>query len=218
MESLYFNPGCALSLYKPEMEQRILDTLNERYAKVKIHNICCHHDPQLPGGGKIINVCAGCDRRFRKLYAGISTVSLWETLESMPSFAFPDYRGAVMTIQDPCPVRDRPAVHQAVRNLLLKMNITIQEPRQHSEKTVCCGDVFYPKLPVEKIYEFMRRRAGEMPCEEVVVYCVSCIKAMHIGGKRPRYLIDLLFGESTDPQEYRSAEWHRQLDDYIAEH
>lgn len=42
MEWLYFNPGCALSLYKPEMEQRILDKLNEEYAKVKIHNICCH--------------------------------------------------------------------------------------------------------------------------------------------------------------------------------
>ena len=38
-----------------------------------------------------------------------------------------------------------------------------------------------------------------MPAEDVVVYCVSCAKAMFIGGKRPRYLVDLLFGEATVP-------------------
>lgn len=37
-----------------------------------------------------------------------------------------------------------------------------------------------------------------MPCEEVVVYCASCITSMSVGGKRPRYLLDLLFGEDTD--------------------
>ena len=43
----------------------------------------------------------------------------------------------------------------------------------------------------------MRKRAEEMPVDDVVVYCVSCIKAMQIGGRQPRYMVDLLFGGST---------------------
>ncbi len=218
MEQLFFNPSCALILYKPEMEHRILDLLINVYRDVKPHKICCRHDPQLPNGGKIINACAGCDRRFRSFYPGVSTISIWEVLDSLTDISYPDYNGAIMTIQDPCPVRDRPEVHQAVRSILRKMNINLLEPGSCKEKTVCCGDDFYPGLPVEKVNELMLLRAAEMPCEQVVVYCVSCIKAMYIGGKKPRFLIDLLFDETTDPQEYRTAEWHQQLDEYISKH
>ncbi len=57
-----------------------------------------------------------------------------------------------------------------------------------------------------------------MPCDDVCVYCVSCIKSMHIGGKNPRHLIDLLMGESTEPQISDTIKWHEQLQDYIEEH
>ena len=214
----YFNPGCALSLYKPEMEEQILAFLNVHYGETTLHKVCCHHNPSLPVGSRIINVCAGCDRRFRKLYEGISTISLWEVLNSIAEFPFPDYHGVKMSIQDPCPVRDRPAVHKAVRGLLEKMNIVLIEPRLHSEKTVCCGDVFHTIIPPEDVKATMVRRADDMPCENVVVYCVSCIKALYIGGKTPRHLLDLLFNEATNPQEYQTDQWHRQIDDYIATH
>ena len=46
--------------------------------------LCCHHDPCLPAGSVIINNCAGCDRRFRKLYEGISTITYREMLDSLP--------------------------------------------------------------------------------------------------------------------------------------
>lgn len=215
---LYFNPGCALSLYKPELEERVLAFLNEHDKKTKLHKVCCHHNPELPAGSVIINVCAGCDKRFRNLYEGISTISLWEVLDGIAEFPFPDYHGAQMSIQDPCPVRDRPAVHRAVRNLLKKMNINLVEPRLHSEKTVCCGDVFHKMIPPEEVTAAMVRRGADMPCEDVVVYCVSCIKALYIGGKTPRHLLDLLFNEPTDPQEYRTDKWHEQVDAYIASH
>jgi hypothetical protein len=64
----------------------------------------------------------------------------------------------------------------------------------------------------------MVARASEMPAEDVVVYCVSCVKSMFIGGKRPRYLVDLLFAEETDPHTYEPDEWHRELDEYIRAH
>ena len=218
MINTYFNPGCALSIYKPETEQKILKFLNENYRRVVLHKICCRHEPLLPSGSLIINVCAGCDRRFRSLYGGISTISLWEVLDGMDAFTYLDYKGLKMSLHDPCPVRERPKVHAAVRSLLKKMNIEIVETKKRGVHSVCCGDDFYPALPVEEVRQRMKQRADAMPCEDVCVYCVSCVKAIYIGGKQPRYLTDLLFGETTEPQVYDTFKWHEQLQAYIDTH
>jgi hypothetical protein len=66
--------------------------------------------------------------------------------------------------------------------------------------------------------EQMKNKATQMPVEEVIVYCVSCAKAMFIGGKRPRYLIDLLFNEETTPQTIDLDVWHRELDEFMENH
>jgi hypothetical protein len=214
----FFNPGCALSLYKPEMENRILDFLNRAYGDTILHKICCRHEPRLPEGSLIVNVCAGCDRRFRSLYAGITTVSLWEIIDGQGAFDFPDYGGFQMSLHDPCPVRERPPVHRAVRSLLRKMNVDVIEPAFNGPRSVCCGDDAYPAAPIETVRGLMKKRADSMPREDVAVYCVSCVKAMHIGGKRPRHLVDLLMNETTEPQTYDTAAWHEQLQAYIDAH
>lgn len=215
--AIYFNPGCALSIYKPHMEERLLEFLNRNYGETKLHKICCHHDPGLEAGSLIVNVCAGCDRRFTNLYEGISTISLWEVLDGL-DFPFPDYHGMSMSVQDACPVRGKPQVHRAVRSLLHKMNIAVVETELNGAHTVCCGDDFYPALPLAEVHARMKARADSMPCEQVAVYCVSCIKAMHIGGRTSRYLVDLLYGEETEPQIYDTAAWHEQLQAYIEQH
>jgi Fe-S oxidoreductase len=214
----FFNPGCAMSIYKPEMENRILDFLNQNYKETALHKTCCRHEPRLPKGSLIINVCAGCDRRFRSLYEGITTISLWEIIDGRDSFGFPDYNSHAMSLHDPCPVRERPQVHRAVRNLLGKMNVQIVEPAFNGPRSICCGDDSYPALPVDTVRKLMIKRADSMPCEDVCVYCVSCIKAMHIGGKKPRHLIDLLMNEPTEPQIYDTVQWHEQLQEYIDRH
>lgn len=54
-----------------------------------------------------------------------------------------------------------------------------------------------------------------MPTNDVIVYCISCINSVFIGGKQPRHLLDLLFNEKMiiEPDI-----WHKQLDDYIGVH
>ena len=64
----------------------------------------------------------------------------------------------------------------------------------------------------------MKRRADEMPTEEVLVYCVSCTKSMFNGGKKPRYLVDLLFSEETVAGTVQPDDWHQELDDFIEKH
>ena len=213
-----YAPGCALMLYKPELAGRVLRVLRTEIGDVEKHLTCCRHETGLPRPARVVNTCPGCDRRYRELYEGVSTVSLWEVLAASTTFPFPDHGGAVMTVLDACPTRDQARVHEAIRALLARMNITVAEPARTRTHGACCGDVFYGSLPVGEVKERMAERAAEMPAEDVVVYCVSCCKAMHIGGKRPRYVLDLLFGEETAPGTFEPDQWHAEIDAFIAAH
>lgn len=209
-----FAPGCALMIYRPHLARRLHAFLQESAGPMEMALACCHHIPPLAEGTEVINVCPGCDRRYRENYAGSSTVSLWEVLAGSSTFPFPDYGGVTMTMIDACPTRDQARVHDAVRELARRMNISIVEPRHTRTKSTCCGDSFWGKIPTAQVVKAMRKKASSMPAEDVVVYCVSCAKAMFNGGKRPRYLVDLLFGEETVPQTYDLELWHQEVEDF----
>lgn len=213
-----YAPGCALLIYKPELAGKVLDFLNSDSGHISELLTCCRHEPVLDKGTQIINTCAGCDRRYRQLYEGISTISLWEVLAESKTFPFPNYSGIEMSIHDACPTRTEERVHTTIRKLLKRMNIKIVEPKNTRKKSICCGDSFYGIIPVEQVREKMKKRSNEMPCDNVVVYCVSCIKAMYIGGKKPRYIVDLLFNEDTEISTFEPDAWHDQLQIFIDQH
>jgi Fe-S oxidoreductase len=218
MKHRVFAPGSALMIYKPELAAKLHTLLNEQFGKMELLSTCCRHDPGFVVPTEIVNVCPGCDKRFGSLYANVTTVSLWELLAESDSFPFPDYEGDPMTILDACPTREKEKIHEAIRTLLLKMNIRLTEPVNTRTKSVCCGDSFYPQLPAMKVNELMKKRTAEMPEDDVVVYCVSCIQSVAIGGKNPRYLPDLLMGIETAMIVRPTDVWHRELDEYIEKH
>ena len=213
-----FAPGCALSLYKPESAERLLRILRANLGEIEAWSTCCRKDPLFEEPVEVINVCPGCDKRFRNDYPNSSTVSLWEVLARTEFFPFPDYRGRTMSIIDACPTRDQSRVHDAIRTLLRKMNVTLVEPKNTRTRGTCCGDTFWGEIPTDQVKEQMKKRTAEMPADEVVVYCVSCSKAVFIGGKTPRYLVDLLLGEETVPKTLDPDAWHRELEIYIDAH
>jgi hypothetical protein len=217
-EKLVFAPGCALMLYKPELADKLHKVLQENLGDVDLLLTCCHHDPQVKEKTRVINVCPGCDKRFEKNYPDVSTISVWEILADSDFFKFPDHTGMTMSIIDACPTRNKDKVQDAIRSLLEKMNIRLIEPENTRSKTTCCGDAFYGSVPVVKLKELMKKKAEEMPADEVAVYCVSCVKAVFIGGKKPRYLVDLLFNDPTIPMTIEPDDWHRELRDYIEKH
>jgi Fe-S oxidoreductase len=217
-KKLIFSPGCALMLYKPELAGRIHRLLIENFGKMDMLLTCCQHEPSLPVNSKIINICPGCDKRFRNDFGDASTISLWEILAGSEFFIFPDYKGQRMSIIDACPTRDQSRVQDAIRGILLKMNIELVEPENTRTNSTCCGDGSYGELPTDQVLELMIKRASEMPVDYVVVYCVTCIKSVYNGGKKPRYIVDLLFKEGTDPKTYDPDEWHKELADYKGKH
>ncbi len=213
-----FAPGCALMIYKPELAEKVYLMLNENIGKVDKLMLCCQHDPEFTVETEVINICPGCDKRFENDYPNTSTVSLWEILAENDFFNFPDYQGKRMSIMDACPTRNKEKVQNAIRTLLNKMNITLVEPKNTMSRSTCCGDSFYGEIPIEKVKEQMVKRTSEMPCDDVVVYCVSCVKSVYTGGKNPQYLIDLLFADETVPKTFEPDEWHKELKDYIEKH
>ena len=142
-----FTPGCGLMLYKPHLAERLHELLVENFGRLKMSLTCCRHIPPLISGTQVINICPGCDRRYRENYEDSGTISLWEALIESPFVPLPDYAA-----------------------------------------------------------------------DEVLVYCVSCAKSMFIGGKRPHYLIDLLFNEETIPKTLDPDLWHQELDAFIESH
>jgi len=220
-DTIVFAPGCALFLYKPQLVIKLRNALKKEpgYEDVPLYEYCCRKTPKtLPPQTCVINVCSGCDRRYRSLYEGISTKSFWEILAESKGFPFPNYGGAKISIHDACPTRNQERVITAVRTLLDKMNLKLIEPASTREKATCCGDTFHKHIPTADVIERMKKRAAEMPCDEVAVYCVSCIKSIHNGGKNPRYLVDLLFNEKTVAGETDPDIWHEQLDRFIDDH
>jgi Fe-S oxidoreductase len=205
-------------IYKPHLAERLHDILIRNKGPIEMFLTCCHHIPPLPAGTEMINICPGCDRRYRENYPDSWTVSLWEVLAEGSFFPFPDYAGKQMTISDACPTRNETRVHDAVRELVRKMNISLVEPRMTRTRSTCCGDSFWGVAPEPEVIAQMKKKAATMPVEDIITYCVSCSKAMFIGGKRPRYLIDLLFGEDTVPKTYLPAQWHKEVDDFIDSH
>lgn len=217
-EKFVFAPGCALMLYKPELAGKIHNALNSALGHMEMLLTCCQHDPGLAAGTTVINVCPGCDKRFRNDYKDISTISLWEVLAGNTSFAFPDHKSHRMTIIDACPTREQDSVHDSIRILLSKMNIQLTEPHNTRRKSTCCGDGFYGEVPTVKVKELMIKKASEMPLDDIVVYCISCVKSVFNGGKNPQYLADLLFDEKTVPKTFDPDEWHKELKEYIEKH
>jgi hypothetical protein len=98
------------------------------------------------------------------------------------------------------------------------MNIALVEPERTREKGTCCGDSFYGALPSEGVIEQMKAKGEEMPAGDILVYCVSCGKSMFVAGRRPRYLVDLLFAEETVPGTFDPDRWHAELDAFIEIH
>lgn len=213
-----FAPGCALWLYKPRLIKKLSEFLTRKCGEVELLLTCCRHTPQITPDSRVINICPGCDRRYRENYANPSTISLWELLLEIDVFPFPDYKSQRMTIIDACPTRDQDRIHRSVRALAERMNISIVEPAKTRKNSTCCGDIFFGNIPTEQVVAQMRAKADEMPVDDILVYCVSCSEAMFVGGKRPRYLVDLLFAEDTVRQTTDPDRWHEALDGFIENH
>ena len=211
MKYLYA-PGCVLMCYKPTLSDRLKNTVNNYYGETTDLLTCCFRvaisdlDEVC-----IITPCTTCHQNYQKKFPKAKLVWFLEELAESETFDFPDYGGAEMSVQDTCSARSDERYLQTIRRLLERMNIRLVEPKATGKKAKCCGQILYEKVPLAKVEDYMKKRAGEMPVTDVVVYCASCIQAMSVGGRRPRYILDLLFNEPTVVVGHGVADWNDSL-------
>lgn len=209
-EYLYV-PGCALMVYKPHLADKLKDIIEQTYSPANTLLSCCLHKPTVNPGTYIITACATCAVQYTKKYPDCTSIFFLSELAESDNFPFPDYKGAKMSIQDTCSARSKPTYLNAIRKLLKRMNISLVEPQRSGVRGKCCGQIFYGKVDTHKVESLMKDRADEMPCDDVIVYCASCIMSMSVGGKRPRYIIDLLFNEPTEFKGSGAEYWNNRL-------
>ena len=98
------------------------------------------------------------------------------------------------------------------------MNVTVGESEFSRATSLCGGDHLSGHVPEAAVERFQKMRAAQMPCGDVVVTCISCIRSMTVGGKRARYLPDLIFGRATPPMTDSLTDYHDRLEAHIAAH
>ena len=208
-----FTPGCTLCMYNRNVVDSIFCLLQRKYPEITLCLDCCLDSPEFDSD-LIISGCPGCDKQYRAMFPDRQCISAMEAILSVDELSLPDYQGKTMTIQDACPVRNQNSQHDALRELLQRMNVRVTEAQKNREAVKCCGDKYYGYLPVEEVKEKMKERANTLPEEDVVAYCVSCIKALAIGGKTPHHIFDLVFSKETKTGEIDLDMWHGMIDEY----
>ncbi|QXE90946.1 VTT domain-containing protein [Geomonas subterranea] len=209
--STIFFPGCSLSGTRPDALKMILAALRESDQGVGIVFDCClkpshslgreryvsamfdEMNAWLTGQGvtEVLVACPNCQTMFQTLGKGLKVRTVWERLAESGMRLAPV--SGTVTVHDPCVLRGATSVHGAVRDLLRRQGMTVEEMPHSGEKTLCCGkggavDLLNPDLAGS----WGELRKQEAAGRRTVTYCAGCVQAL--GAHTPTWHVaDLLF-------------------------
>jgi uncharacterized membrane protein YdjX (TVP38/TMEM64 family)/Fe-S oxidoreductase len=206
-----FFPGCSLSGTRPDGVNKVFDELQRVDPNVGIVFDCCLKPSHMLGREQYVNAmfeemrnwlvaqgvqevlvaCPNCQAMFDTLGHGLRVRTVWEALAA--SDLQPDRISGTVTVHDPCVIRHAGQVHQAVRTLLQRQGLTVEEMPHSGTTTVCCGkggavDMYNPDLA--KAWGNLRK--DEAAGRRIITYCAGCVQAL--GEHTPtNHLVDVLF-------------------------
>jgi hypothetical protein len=150
------------------------------------------------GRPRMIAACSTCYRIFRDFLPEMTTVSLWWVLDEQAPAEI-RLRPNPSALHDPCTTRHEEGIQEAVRRILARSGIVVDELNLSRNRTECCGfgglmENANPDLAKETI----RRRAGQSPLD-YLAYCAMCRDALAGVGKRAAHVLDLFFPPENVP-------------------
>ncbi len=141
---------------------------------------------------RVVAACPNCYKVFRQYAAEMSVVTAYEIMaaDSLPSRTGID---TPLTIHDPCVLRFEDSVHLAVRQLMAKQGLKVEEMEHYGKKTLCCGEGGSACCVVPEFSghwgDLRKREAGG---HRVLAYCAGC--ANRLRSMVPvSHLMDLIF-------------------------
>lgn len=191
-----YYPSCNFAAMHPQTAKKVKDFLKENMEIAK----CCKIDQREFKEDDIgVYVCQACREQIKDK---VQTMSLWEYLDQLDDFEFPDYHGKKMYLQDCYRDRKHPEVHQAVRSLLKKMNIEVLEIENNKENSIFCGTLHYENKDLEDKHlshyskeiqeKYMKDYVKQFHNIPVVCTCNRCLKGMFMGEGKEIHLLNLV--------------------------
>jgi hypothetical protein len=214
--SMIYLPSCKFSAYSPEASKKIKSYLSDNY-DIQIEGCCRPVHKKLTNDDTVVYICNTCSAFCTEDSAAEKVISIWELLDNDKQFPFPDYGHRKMAVQDCWRVYDNDSQQKAVRRIIQRMNIDIEELDENYDKTRFCGVSLYEPLPKqngdfapkrfienakglflphteEEQVTLMKKHCETINATEVICYCIACTKGINLGGKKGLHLLDLLFG------------------------
>ncbi len=201
-----YYPSCNFSIASPQTAKVVRNLLKESMPVAG----CCKIDSRELNEDDIgLYICQNCRETIQDK---VNTMSLWEYIDMLDDFSYPDYHHEKMYLQDCWRDREHPEVHKAVRNLLMKMNIDIVEMSRNKEKSAYCGTLHYEPQSlelIERLKAYPNTKISQLPIEfqkelmndnfkdidldmPIIVDCNRCLKGIELIDRKGIHLLNLL--------------------------
>lgn len=207
-----FFPGCALAGTRPEQTWQLYHHLQQQISQLGLVLDCCtkpSHDLgdqdhfanqfgtlcdtlQQQGVTQVLTACPNCYQVFKRYAPQFEVKTVYEQLDQgqLPSRAKTQ---GMLTIHDPCVNRFEPHIHQAVRSLISKSGLEIQEMTNKGKTALCCGEGGCVMATDKELALSWRDRRAQQSQERLITtYCAGCVEFLRPVA-RTVHLIDLLF-------------------------
>jgi Fe-S oxidoreductase len=205
-------PGCVLPGTRPEAVVNLYEHLIKRTPDLGVVLDCCTkpsmdlgrqvyflamfgemRDYLLEAGIRNVWVaCPNCYRVFKEYGGKLKVKTVYEVLAEN---GLPETKGvsSTMTIHDPCVVRFESLIHEAVRKLVQKKGLSIEEMPHNRQTALCCGEggaVGFLSPELSKKWSALRKE--EAQGLRMITYCAGCVS--HLNPNSPTsHILDLLF-------------------------
>jgi Fe-S oxidoreductase len=210
-ESVFF-PGCTLSGTRSERVIQVYQRLKAGIPSLGIVLDCCtkpSHDLGKEdyftsmfgemknylvarGVRSVLVACPSCYKVFAQYGGSLAARSIYEVLAD-DEWTGPKELAATVTLHDPCAVRFAEPVLAAVRKLIARQGLTVEEMPHSARTTLCCGEGSAVGCLSRGLAEkWGRLRREEAAGRSVVTYCAGCANAL--SRLTPTiHLLDMLF-------------------------
>lgn len=210
METVYF-PSCNFNIASPAAAKKLRTYLA---AHMPVAGCCRADRASYSADTTALYFCQACRETLEARRENrMKTQNLFVYLDRDREFAWPDYHGLMVNVQDCWRDREHPEIFDAVRSLLKKMKVQVVELEENREASVFCGNLHfepreranqkllakYPdtplfQLPQEVQAALMAEQVRKFTCPLALCYCNRCVKGITAGGGRAVHLMELAMG------------------------
>lgn len=154
------------------------------------------------GKPRLITACASCQKAFAEGAPDIPIISLWRVLAE--ETGLPETAGVIpsapVAVHDSCNSRHDAAALAAIRDLLTRRGVTVEELPLSKNLAQCCGFGGLAANANAELTNVTTTRRAAQSENDYVATCAMCRDRLAKTGKRTSHLLDILFpGALADP-------------------